>query len=170
MSTEMKRATMRKLLALTVLGAAMFTSGCGFQLRGQNQLPFASAYVSAEKDTPLTQRVRKALAEQGKLAAAEDKAEVVVKLRSEGREKKILSLSGGGKVREFRLEHSVHLAVELPNGVEVLPESPIVLNRDFSYSDSQALAKETEEILLRREMEDDILRQILRRLSFARKQ
>ena len=53
------------------------------------------------------------------------------------------------------------------NGQEVLAPSLLQLNRDFSYSDEQIMAKEAEEALLQKEMEQDLLRQILRRLGYV---
>jgi LPS-assembly lipoprotein len=51
-------------------------------------------------------------------------------------------------------------------GHEVLSPSLIQLNRDFSYSDEQIMAKEAEEAQLQKEMDQDIMRQIERRLGY----
>ena len=44
----------------------------------------------------------------------------------------------------------------------------IHLTREFSYNDSEVLAKESEEAALNRAMEQEALRQILRRLSYLK--
>ena len=41
----------------------------------------------------------------------------------------------------------------------------IVAQRDFSYSETQALGKQDEEALLYRDLEEDVVQQLLRRLS-----
>jgi len=157
----MRRTAMKTLLAL---GLAALLAGCGFQLRGQSGLPFASAYVDAPAGA-LADKLRKHLAAKGKLQEKRDQAEVVVKLSGEQRTKSILSLSGAGKVREYRLVHKATLAATTPAGKELLRASDVQLSRDYSYSDAQALAKEAEEAMLQREMEDELLRQLLRRLN-----
>lgn len=156
-----------KLLAVT--GLALL-SGCGFQLRGQSPLPFANAYVEAGSGSVVAGQLRNYLGLQAKLADQRDKAEVVIRLTAENREKSILSLSGAGKVREYRLTHKITVSAVGADGKEMLAPSDIKLTRDYSYSDEQILAKEAEEALLRKDMDDDTLRQILRRLAFVRKQ
>ena len=53
-------------------------------------------------------------------------------------------------------------------GVEVAAPFTIHLTSDFSYSDEQVLAKQAEEATLYRAMEQEALRQIVRRLSYLK--
>lgn len=156
-------------LARLVLIGLLLLAGCGFQLRGHAPLPFATAYVESAADSILAERLRKHLAQQGKLAEHRDGAEAIIRLSGERRSKNILSLSGAGKVREYRLIHRVTLSAVDPQHGETLAPEDIQLTREFSYSDEQTLAKEAEEETLRKHMEDDALRQILRRLAFVRR-
>jgi LPS-assembly lipoprotein len=175
------RRTLLKIICLLTL--APLVAGCGFKLRGEASLPFASAYVDAgdtvhttlaNKSTTssrtgslLAPQLRKYLESNHKLVGQRDKAAIVIRLSGEVREKTILSLSGTGKVREYRLTHRVSVSANDAQGHEVLVPSLIQINRDFTYSDEQILAKEAEEALLQKEMEQDILRQIIRRLGYA---
>ena len=54
-------------------------------------------------------------------------------------------------------------------GGEYVPPSVVQLQRDITYSDSEILAKEAEEQLLFRDMQSDLVQQVLRRLSGAEK-
>ncbi len=150
-------------VALTVLLA-----GCGFQLRGESQLPFSSAFVEASNNSVLAPRLRQALAAQQKLAPSMEGAQIRIRLLEERREKNILSLSGGGKVREYRLVYKVTLKVMDDMGNDLM--SPIELQqiRDFSYDDALILAKDAEEASLKRAMLQDTLQQALRRLSYVK--
>lgn len=167
---------------LAAVGIAGLLAGCGFKLRGAAPLPFANAYVEAGDAVLATlgtssslssQRIgsqlapllRTALQANNKLAGDKESATIIINLTNEIREKSILSLSGAGKVREYRLAHRVKVSALDKNGREVLAPSLLQLNRDFSYSDEQIMAKEAEEALLHKEMEQDLLRQILRRLG-----
>ena len=54
------------------------------------------------------------------------------------------------------------------NAVEIIPVTEIALKRDLSYSDTEALSKEAEEALLYRDMQNDAVQQLLRRLQVAK--
>ncbi len=157
-----------KILAL--LATAGLLAGCGFQLRGQAQLPFSAAYIDAPGGSALGEGLRVSLRSQGKLAENNAGTPIQIKLSAENRQKNILSLSGSGKVREYRLEYRVTLSAVSAAGSELLTPGLIHLTREFSYNDDQVLAKESEEASLNRSMEQDALRQALRRLSYIKAQ
>lgn len=155
--------------AWIVLLAGLTLAGCGFHLRGQSLLPFASAYVEAQPGSSLAPLLTQSLRVNGKqVADTPAMAEVTVRLEREIRGKEILSLSGGGKVREFRLSQRVTLSAYDRGGRVLLAPTDLILTRDMSYDDAQALAKEAEEAQLMRDMEQEMLRQILRRLAYAK--
>ena len=154
------------LVLLTTVATTL--TGCGFQLRGQAALPFSAAFVTAAPNSNVGNALRRALNSQQKLAATADAAPVRITLDREAYSKSILALSGGGKVREYRLEYRVWLSVADGVGKTVVEPTEIHLSNDFSYSDAQALAKEAEEASLKRAMEQDALRQIMRRLSYLK--
>lgn len=154
---------------LFLLGLAGLLAGCGFQLRGQAQLPFTAAQVDAPAGSALGEGLRQSLSSQRKLAAKGEVAPVRIQVSPETRSKTILSLSGGGRVREYRLEYQVSMSATDAAGVELIAAAPIHLTREFSYNDDQVLAKESEEAALHRAMDQDALRQALRRLSFIKK-
>lgn len=152
-----------------VLAGLVVIAGCGFQLRGQSPLPFDSVHVQAANGSALQPLLVQHLRLNGKrVLPSADGAQVVIRIDNETRSKQILSLSGGGKVREYRLGYRLVLSVTDGAGRQVLPPSELQLARDYSYDDAQVLAKEGEEVQQQRDMEQDMLRQVLRRLAFAR--
>lgn len=144
-------------------------AGCGFQLRGQSPLPFDSVHVEAAGGSVLQPLLAQHLRFHGKrvLPSAEG-AQVVIRLDRETRSKEILSLSGGGKVREYRLGYRLQLSATDSAGRQLLAPTELQLLRDYSYDDAQALAKEGEEAQLMRDMEQEMLRQVVRRLAFVK--
>jgi LPS-assembly lipoprotein len=50
----------------------------------------------------------------------------------------------------------------------VPPNANITIYRDISFNDTQVLSKESEEALLWREMQSDMVQQLIRRLAAAR--
>lgn len=86
----------------------------------------------------------------------------------ETRTKEILALSTAGRVREYRLVYRVGFRVGDGKGGDFVPPSTVELTRDVTYDDAVALAKETEEQQLFRDMQADMVQQIMRRLAAAR--
>ena len=151
------------LLAMTLLLAS-----CGFQLRGTAQLPFETIYIpeaSAGIGLELKRYVRSGT--RTRVVDDEKSAQAVLQFANETRFRNILSLSGGGRVREFQLVYRIAVRVHDGKGGEYLPLSVLQLTRDLTYNDTDVLAKETEEALIYREMQSDMVQQILRRLSAA---
>lgn len=157
---------MNRRLFLAAIPAAL-ASGCGFQLRRVDSMPFASLYIDAPPGSVVAQRIRTSLTRSGhaRLAATVGDAEAVLKLGQEARSKTILSLSGAGRVTEYRLGLSLTYSVGGREGRSWAAPETIELNRDMTYDDAQILAKAAEEQLLYRDMEDNAALRILRRLQ-----
>jgi LPS-assembly lipoprotein len=92
-------------------------------------------------------------------------AQVVVSVPAELREKTVVGVNTSGQVREFQLRIRLRFSVTTPLGKEIFPETEILQQRDISYNESAALAKEAEEALLYRDMQSDIAQQLMRRLA-----
>jgi LPS-assembly lipoprotein len=152
--------------------AMLLLSACGFQLRGAAQLPFSTIFVQAAPTSPFATQVRRAVqaGSSTRLTNAPEQAEVLLQILNEAQEKQILSLSGGGRVSEYLLRYRVSFRLTDSKNREHIPASEIVLQRDFSYSDDQALAKESEEAQLYRDMRNDAVQQLVRRLQSAKLQ
>lgn len=157
---------MKRRLFLAVIPAAL-VSGCGFQLRRLDGMPFASLYLDAPPGSVVAQRIRNALISNKKtrLAASADQAEAVLNLGQEGRSKAILSLSGAGRVTEYRLGLRLTYSIIGKDGRSLAAAESIELTRDMTYDDAQLLAKSAEEQLLYRDMEDAAVLRIMRRLQ-----
>jgi len=149
--------------------ALLLLASCGFQLRGTAPLPFASLYIQAPVHSQLAVQLRRAVrATDGtRLTETPEEAQVVLQILNEGQEKKILSLSGGGRVSEYELRYRVSFRLTDAKNREHIPASELLLRRDYSFNDEQALAKEAEEKLLYRHMRDDAVQQLVRRLQAA---
>jgi len=83
--------------------------------------------------------------------------------------KDVLSLSGGGRVREYALSKRVIVAVHDAEGRDWMPAAEIVVRRSYSFNESEVLAREAQEAKLYREMQTDAVQQIVRRLQAAKK-
>ena len=154
---------------VAMIAAAMaLLVACGFQLRGQAQLPFDTLYVPPGSSLAVELKRNVAAASKTRLVDEVKEAEAVLGLIQEAREKVILSYDTAGRVREYQLRYRVGFRVTDPRGQVFVPTSEILLTRDISFSDTQVLAKESEEALLYRDMQTDMVQQILRRLTASR--
>ncbi|MCX7141385.1 MAG: LPS assembly lipoprotein LptE [Proteobacteria bacterium] len=154
---------------LAVLVLTSLTAACGFQLRGQASLPFETLYIAVPAISQLGTELKRNIIAGTRTKLVDDpaQAQAVLLVTAEDRSKTILSLDTSGRVREFQLRYRLIFRVHDPKGLDYLPQSEIRLTRDISFNDAQVLAKESEELLLYRDMQSDMVQQILRRLSSA---
>jgi LPS-assembly lipoprotein len=159
---------MRALLATAL---ALVLSGCGFQLRGTADLPFDTIYVPPAYAPGIVLDLRRNIQAGTKTALVDDvkKADAVLEFAQEQRDRVILSLASTGRVREYQLRYRVAFRVHDGKGSEFVPLSLVQLTRDITYNDSDVLSKEAEEQLLYRDMQSDMVQQIMRRLAAAQR-
>ena len=163
--------TRRHLLqAGAAVVAAPLLTACGFQLRQAPQFAFKNI-VLAMPATGLGVELRRQLEGTGTLqvlapgAAGADKADVVMESPGEQRERTVVSFTATGEVREFQLRIRFSFRLRTPEGRELLPMSEIVRQIDQSYSESAALSKEQEALMLYQNLQSDIVQQVMRRLA-----
>ena len=163
----------RRLLAT---GAALSTraalptfallSGCGFQLRRPPELNFQSiALTGFAPRSPLAEELRRQLLLQVRVLDTPDKAQVVLHALEDQRERSVVASTAAAQVRELQLRLKLNFRAHTPSGRELIARSELLLQRDMSYSENAALAKEFEEAELFRELQADLVGQVLRRLA-----
>lgn len=159
----------RRFALVLAAGAALTLSGCGFKLRGsgtQADLPFRTIHVALPESSSLGVELKRNIAAGATMIATDPKkADAVLDVLSETRDKEVLSLNSQGRVREHALYYRVTFRVRDAKGAELLPATGIIIKRVISFNESQVLAKETEEASLYRDMQSDMVRQILRRIA-----
>jgi len=161
---------MRNVLTGFIL--TLLLAACGFQLRGVANLPFESLYVDGGGNPALAAEIGRAIRSgtQTKLTDKADDAQAVLQVQGAAREKRILALSGAGRVREYELIYRVGFRLMDKEGRDLIPTLPIEMRRAMLYDDALVLAKEQEEALLYRDMQNDMLGQLMRRLAKAKPQ
>jgi len=159
----------RRLLCLA-LGSTVLLSACGFKMRGSllgDELPFKTLYLEIPQNSTLGVELRRNIRGSGEVQLKEirEEAEAILDITNETREKVILSLNSQGRVREFALYYRVTIRVRDNKNAELLAPTQISLKRDMTYNENQVLAKEAEEVMLYKDMQSDLVQQILRRVS-----
>ena len=161
----------RPLSTLLILALALLVGACGFQLRGAYVLPFTTLHVplpeSSELHALIKRHVEATSATKVLPNAAECEAKLLITLNIQA--KNVLSLNAAGRVREYELVRQFQFRVVDKQENELIPPSQIMIRRDITFSDEQVLSKEAEEMLLWRDMQTDLVQQLLRRLAVAKK-
>ena len=166
----MKHVRRRRLLVQggAAAGLAAALAGCGFELRRAPVLRFRTLRLAGFRpDSPLAAELRRAVdATPGtRTVDAAAQAQVVLQALVDAREKVVVATTASALVREVQLRARLGYALRTPDGRELAAAVELLLTRDMSYSERDALAKEEEEAFLYRAMQSDIVAQVMRRLA-----
>jgi LPS-assembly lipoprotein len=157
-------------MRLWIVAVALLLSACGFHLRGAYSLPFDTLYIAQPESSELRAIIKRNVeaSTQTRITEAANEAQATLKIISDMPMKKILSLNSAGRVREYQLTRTFVFVVANNAGGEYLPQSSIIISREMTFDDSAVLSKEAEEVLLWRDIQNDLVQQLLRRLAAAK--
>lgn len=160
----------RRLLLTGGALAALVLSGCGFRLRGPQALDFATLHINTPPESELGARLRRLVATSGTTRVVEEaeRADARLQILANSRGREILSLTGAGKVREYQLVQTLRFQLLDKSGTALIAPTSLSARREYTFDDSQVLGKEQEEALLYRDMQNDLVQQMMRRLAAAR--
>ena len=163
---------MQRRFCLTLLATSITigVAGCGFALRGTPNFAFKSLFSPFAESSLLGTELKRSLESGGNVRVISDvrqidQADVILDVLQDQREKTVVAVNASGQVREFQLRIRFQFRLRGAKGKELIPTTEILQQRDISFNESAVLAKETEEGLLYREMQSDIIQQIMRRLA-----
>ena len=156
---------------LAAILAAVLT-GCGFQLRGtlSGNLPYKTMLIALPDTSEVRVWLERYINAAGSTEIIDDPklADATFQQLSDSRIKTILSVNAQGRVREYRLQLNYRFRVVNAKGQILVPPNDVSLSRDITFDDSNVLAKDLEEGLLWRDMNNDLVNQIMRRLSIIK--
>jgi LPS-assembly lipoprotein len=160
---------MRIQWAKLILGALVISAlaGCGFKLRGPTQFPFKKIYTSFAESSPVGADFKRTMRAQDSVefVPKPEEGEVRLMILQDAREREIVGYSATGRPREYQLRQKLRYQILDNKADPIGGPVEIVIRRDISTSDALLNAKLQEEELLYREMQDDLVQQLLRRLS-----
>ena len=160
----------RFCLTLLTTSMALGIAGCGFALRKAPNFAFKSLFSPFAESSLLGTELKRSLESGGNMRVISDvrqidQADVILDVLQDRREKTVVAVNASGQVREFQLRIRFSYKLRSAKGKDLIPTTEIVQQRDISFNESAVLAKESEEALLYREMQRDIVQQIMRRLA-----
>lgn len=156
------------MLRIPVLLLTLALTACGFHLRGtgSDSMPFESLYVQDSGAPNIARDLKRSFKSSGvRLETTPEQAQASLELMSESYEKRILSISGKGRVREYELIYLCTFRVRQAGSATWQPPQRVELRRDFSFDDSALLGKEAEEARLVNDMRSEAVREVMRRVG-----
>lgn len=150
--------------------AALLVSACGFQLRGSYGLPFETLHIALPEAHELHAVLKRQVeaATGTKVVNTPKEAQAILTVLSDSQTKDILSVSSAGRVREFQLVRLFRFQVADAKNRPYIPPTTLRLTREMTFDDTRVLAKESEETLLWRDIQSDLVQQLLRRMAAAK--
>jgi len=164
--------------ALSGLGVALL-AGCGFKLRQPPKLAFETIRSPGSFATPVARELQRAL-EQAGIRVLPPEAprqpdsppgelpDLVMDVLQDQRERAVVGITATGQVRELQLRVRFKFRVRSGEGADLIEDTELLQTRDISFTETAVLGKEAEEALMYRDMQTDIVQQVLRRLSVLR--
>ena len=158
----------RRAFAWLVPALALALGACGFRLQGAGMLPEDGRRVyvaTADELTPFAVELRRAIERSGgEIVRSASAAQTVVRIQSDRSGRRVLSVSARNTPQEYEVFYDVGYTVDR-GGREVVELQPLELIRNLSFEDSQLLAKDREEAVLRDAMARDLAMLVVRRLE-----
>lgn len=155
--------------AIVVAALLAGSSACGWHMAGRYDVPVGlqPMYLDAADVTyEMREGLRQALTVSGtRLVHDLTDARSVLRLTDSHMDRRLLSVGPDGKVREHELRFQVTFEVRTPDGTVLHSPQTLELTRDTSFDEDNVLGREGEERVLRTEMEQQAVQQILRRLQ-----
>ena len=156
------------LRTLAITSVAVAVTACGFHLQGAAQLPegvHSVRVLASDELTPFAVALKQTLQRSGAtLAASSASADAVVRVTRDRSGRRVLSVSARNTPQEYEVFYAVEYSIDRA-GKEVVPSQSMELTRNFSFEESQQLAKDREEDVLREAMAQDLAKLVARRLE-----
>jgi LPS-assembly lipoprotein len=162
-----RRTWLGALIALP----ALFTTACGFKLRGSVSIPYKVIAITGAPSPLLRADLEMIIltGSDAKVANNAKDADLILEIISEQNTREILAYNAAGQISAYRLNSRVLFMATDQNGVDIVPESEIYVTRDMDFSVSTVLATDVQQQQFTNAMRMDLSLQILRRISAAAK-
>jgi LPS-assembly lipoprotein len=166
-------ASRRRILTALAIAPAVALTACGFALRQTQDFPFKTLYGNFSESSPLGVELRRNLLGSGRIDLVTDPkkmpdTDAILDILSEVRQQVVVGMNASGQVREMQLRLRVSFRLRTPQGEEWIEPVELYQQRDLSFTEKAAESKEIEMGMMYRDMQTDIVQQIMRRLSIVK--
>ena len=162
---------MRLHLLTGILILALISSGCGFQLRTNVDLPSEMArtqMVIGDEYSDLGRGVRILLEQNGVQFVSGEDATAILEIPVNNVATDVLTIGDNARVREFRISHTVQFRLLDAEGQVLLDWQNLRQAREISFDEQKILAGSREQEYLKKELAETLSRMLVSRLEIAR--
>lgn len=155
------------LLLMTMIIMTVIISSCGFHLRGDIILPqlYERVHIVDKGYSNVGSSLEKALSNVGsEIVATTGAATAIVTILSHGIQRRALNV-GGNQIREYELQLDIVFVVQDHIGTQLSKPQKVTVLRHFQNDVNNVLGKDNEEQIIREEMMQPAIGQILRRMK-----
>lgn len=160
---------MRQLRTLVLmLAVAMLLAACGFQLRGEADLPPQMTLTQLVVDdpySPLAKRVQTMLEQNGVKFVSGSEATAILEIPVNQVTTSVLTIADNARVREYRVGHTVQFRLLDAGGTELLSMQTLSQSREISFDEQKILASSREQEYLKQDLAEDLARLLVSRLE-----
>jgi LPS-assembly lipoprotein len=168
-ATQARRRVSLLLTLILIYSVVSLLAGCGFRLRGSIDLPPELTQVAVEgirTNSELGIAVRNGFARAGgEVVTSGTSARSVLVISQDSTSRRVLSVDSIGQANEYEVAYTLGFRLDDPDGANRVVQQSVSLRRQYRYDPNLTLAKADEEARLVREMRQDAVRQMMRRLK-----
>ena len=153
---------------LLILLLPLLLAACGFQLRGDADLPEEMARTHMAIDDPystLARRVQTMLEQNGVKFVAPGQATAILEIPENRVLTQVLTIADNARVREYRISHSVQFRLTDADGNELMEMQTFRQTREISFDEQKILASSREQEYLKEDLAENLARQMVNRLE-----
>lgn len=149
---------------------SVLLAGCGFHLRGSYSLPFEKLYLAMPENDPFTVMLTRNLKAQSgvEIVSSPQEAQAILSVLSQQRTREETAYNAQGRAREYELGCEMAFRLANPKGFTFIPDMVLSATRNVTYNESQFLSHDFQDALIYKEMQNDIMNQLLRRIAAAK--
>lgn len=162
--------SLRDVLLLSMI--VMVLTSCGFRPRGSvSELTDPGAvYIDVGRGVTIRNELEAVLRDRAfTIARNRDIADILLRLSEEDESERIVSVQRTGRVSELELNHSINMQIaqrkgdEAPRYEDGAIPNRVEVRREYTYDERGVLGKEAEAQILRDEMREELVSQIVLR-------
>lgn len=155
-------------LLITLLPLLLMLAGCGFQLRGDADLPPEMAktqLVIDDQYSTLARRVKTMLEQNGVAFVGGAEATAILEIPQNEVVTNVLTIGNNARVQEYRITHTVQFSLSDTQGRQILPMQTLRQTREIRFDEQKILATSREQEYLKEDLAENLARLLVTRLE-----
>jgi LPS-assembly lipoprotein len=159
---------MSRVLTLLLVLTALLSSGCGYHLRGEANLPpemQKTQLIIDDEYSTLARRLRVMLERSGVEFVTADQASAILEIPQNRIVTEVLTIADNARVREYRVTATLKFRLTDSRGQELIGWQTLRQSREISFDEQRILASSREQEYLREDLAETMAQLLIARLE-----